>query len=99
MATHDARFRANAPAASVALVLRDRNKRHILELAKEWLQVGQIEPAVQRRHCAVSALPEQREVEVVGVEVKNIEAIGLLTHLLKLQHSVRERIHNRWVKP
>ena len=49
---------------------------------------------VQWAWCA-----EQRKMQVVGVEVQHVEALGLPPYRIELQHRVRQRVLDRGVEP
>ncbi len=56
-----------------ALAVGDRHQRHLGERRLERLQVGQVEPAVQRRHRARGEVADQREVQQIDMEMQDVE--------------------------
>ena len=58
-----------------ALGVGDGDQRHVGEDAVERHQVGQVEPAVQRRHRGGGDGAQQRELQEVDVEVQDVEVL------------------------
>jgi hypothetical protein len=56
------------------------------------LVVGKILPAVQGGQRPGRKLPEQREMEVVDMEMHHVEFIGTLACLVEHQHEMRNGI-------
>ena len=75
-----------------ALVVGDRNDRHVAELVVHRAEVRDVEPAVERRHVRDAEAPRHREVEVVHVPVNEVEASALRRDRLELDDLVRDRI-------
>ena len=82
-----------------ALVVGDRNQRHVVEAEIERQQIGQILAAVQRGDGAARDRPEQRELELVDMEVQDVEVVGALAHAIEHQHVIGDRIDDAGVEP
>ena len=68
------------------------------KVAVEGHEVGQVEPAVERRHRGSGDSAQQRELHEVDVEVQDVEVLRALADLLQHQQVVRQRIAHRRVE-
>src|ERR1051326_8302986 len=75
-----------------ALVVGDRNQRHVAEAAIEWFEITQILPAVKRAQGPSGQRAEKREMEQIDMKMKDVEFIGALAHLINHQHEVRNDV-------
>ena len=82
-----------------ALIVGDRDQRHVVEAEIERQQIGQVLAAVQGGDGAVRDRPEQRELKLVDMEVQDVEVIGALAHAIEHQHVIGDRIDDAGVEP
>jgi hypothetical protein len=75
-----------------ALRVGDRHHRNVVEFAIKRLQIGQIEPAMQRRDMRNGLPSRHREVEVVDMEVNDIELPRHAAHALEQQDVMGELV-------
>jgi hypothetical protein len=76
-----------------ALAVRDGNERHFAALPQQRLQVGHIQPAVERGQGPDVKRAKQGEMQWrLDVKMQDIELVRALAHPLQLQHEVREWI-------
>ena len=80
-----------------ALAAGDGHERHVAELREQRLQVGKVEPAVQRRHGARGQRAKQREMQRrLDVKMQHVELPSPLAHALQHQDLMRPGIaHTR----
>ncbi len=60
--------------------------------------VREVQPAVKSCQNAGRLRAEQREVQIVYVEMQHVKVIGALAHLVEHQHEVRNRITRGLIK-
>ena len=82
-----------------ALIVGDRNERHVVEAEIERQQVGQVLAAMQGGDGAVRDRPEQRELKLIDMEVQDVEVVGALAHAIEHQHVIGDRIDDAGVEP
>ena len=82
-----------------ALGVRDRNQRHVVEAQIEREQIGQVLAAVQRGDSAACDRPEQREMELIDMEMQDVEVVGALADAIEHQHVIGDRIADAGVEP
>src|SRR5689334_1114461 len=58
------------------LGVRDRYQRHIAKADVEWLQIGQILPAMDRGYGALGVRAKERKMKLIDMEVKKVELLG-----------------------
>ncbi len=80
------------PQQRPALVLGYGDDRHLREGAHQRLELRQVQPAVEGGHVGHLDVAHDREVEVVGVEVDDVEGPGLLRHPVYKPHVVGQRV-------
>ena len=85
-------------AQRLALMARDRAQRHLRKRPKYHGQVRQVEAAVQGGERAVRDTAEDREMEVVGMEVQDVELVRTLADPFQQHRGVRERIEDSRVE-
>jgi hypothetical protein len=78
---------------------RDRDQRELRKPTHDHSQVVQIEPAVHRCHCFVPLRGEEREVQVVGVEVQDVELVRLPPHAVEHYQMIDEWVFDAAVEP
>ena len=59
------------------LSIRDRNQRHVAEFGKKRQRVAMVLAAMQSRQAGDRQMPEEREMEMVDMEVKHVEFGGM----------------------
>ena len=74
-----------------ALRIRYRDQVHVVEFAKQRIQIGNIEPAMQSGDCGNLEPSNLREREVVEVKVHNIEFVRILRNRFDEIEVVGER--------
>jgi hypothetical protein len=82
-----------------ALIVGDRDERHVVKTEIERQQVGQILAAVQGGDGAIRNRPEQRKLKLIDMEVQDVKVIGVLTHAIEHQHVIGDRIDDAGVEP
>ena len=82
-----------------ALIVGDRNQRHVVEAEIERNEIGQVLAAVQRGDGAARDRPEQRKLKLIDMEVQNVEVVGALAHAVEHQHVIGNRIDDAGVEP
>ena len=81
-----------------ALRAGDRNQRHVVEPHIEGKQIGQVLAAVQRGHRPARERAEQREMELIDMEVQDVEVGGPLPDAVEHQHVIGNRIAHAGVE-
>ena len=81
------------------LCVGDRDERHLREAAIERLEVRKVLPAVQRGEGAMSDRSKDRKMELVDVEMKEVELVGPLAHLVEHQEIIGDDIPHRRREP
>ena len=79
-----------------ALVVGDRDERHLGILVEQRPHVRRVQPAVQGRDARAWVAPQQREVQVVAVEVDDVEAGDVVEDQLHQPDVVRQRLAAVW---
>ena len=82
-----------------ALSVGDRDQRHVVEAQIEREQIGQVLAAVQRGDSAARDRPEQREMELIDMEMQDVEVVGALADAIEHQHVIGDRIADAGVEP
>ena len=82
-----------------ALIVGDRNQRHVVEAEIERQEIGQVLAAMQGGDGAARDRPEQRELELIDMEVQDVEVVGALAHAIEHQHVIGDRIEDAGVEP
>ena len=82
-----------------ALIVGDRNERHVVEAEVERNEIGQVLAAVQGGDRAARDRAEQRKLKLVDMEVQDVEVVGPLAHAIEHQHVIGNRIDDAVVKP
>ena len=80
------------PRQRPALVVGDGDERHLGVLLEQGLLVRGMQPAVQGGDARARVAPQQREVDVVAVEVDDVEAGHVLEDQLQQPDVVRQRL-------
>ncbi len=81
------------------LGIRDRNQRHVAESRKKRQAVAVILAAMQSRQAGDWQMSEDREMEMIDVEVKHVELGGVRTYLVQHQHVIRHDVADCRVEP
>jgi hypothetical protein len=68
------------------LSIRDRDQRHVAESGIKRQAVPVILAPMQCRQAGDRQMPEDREMEMVDMEVKHVELGGVRAHLVQHQH-------------
>ena len=82
----------------LALGVRDRDERHVVEPRIERVQIREVLAAVQRGDGAARDVPKQGEVELIDVEMQNVKLVGSLADAVEHQHVIRDRIAHAGVE-
>jgi len=87
------------PADSPGLETRDRDERHLVELAQQRLEVGRMNQPVQRRDVGAGISSQDREVKKIAVEMQKIEAIAVAEHQLHQPDMMQQGLTAFWIAP
>src|SRR5262245_1010454 len=84
---YPARFRQR-----LALSIRNRNDRHILELGEQWRQFRHVETTVHGRDVCDGQTSHNRQMKLRDMKVNDIEFVSALRDFLEHQDVGRELI-------
>ena len=72
-----------------SLIIRDRDERKIAKSRVEWHKIGEIQSAMQRGQSPIGEIVDQRGVNYIDVEVKNVELVDPTADLVQHDYVVR----------
>ncbi len=75
-----------------SLRVGDRHQGHVAKADIERLEVGEVLPAVGRRHGPTSHVPKQRKVKLVDVEMQDVEILRIAADPVEHEHVVGDRV-------
>jgi hypothetical protein len=81
------------------LGIRDRNQRHVAESREKRQAVAVILTAMQSRQAGDWQMSEDREMEMIDVEVKHVQIGGVGAYLIQHQHVIGHDVAERSVEP
>ena len=82
-----------------ALIVGDRDQRHVVKAQIERKKIGQVLAAMQCSDSAARDRPEQRKLKLVDMEVHDIEVVSALAHAIEHQHVIGNRVADAGVEP